>query len=123
MRHSILVGLAAAGSFAAWLAPAYHEDADLGTSRLLAGWNDPRYAAFHRLYFAIEIGMTRDQIGECIVRIYPEDGARSRPKVGEDTPLNLVLFLNPEDRREPNCEGIFIRFADGKVLSKGYSMD
>ena len=122
-RHFILVGLAAAGSFATWLAPAYLESRDLGTSRLLAGWNDARFAAFHRLYFAIEIGMTREQIEETIHRVYPEDGARSRPKVVEDTPQRLVLFLDPEGQREPNCEGIFIRLAEGEVVGKGYVMD
>ncbi len=95
------------------------------TSRSAARWagRDPRFANFHRLFVAIEPGMTRAEVGLTIDAHYPEGGERLRPTHWDNTPQHLGLFMNPEHLREPNCEGISIRFVDGKVVGKGYSMD
>ena len=102
--------------------PAYRLDKDFAISRALT-WMDPRVTNYHRLFLAIEPGMTREEVERTIDRHYPEQGKRQRPTYWDDTPQHLGLFMNPEHLREPNCEGISIRFADGKVVGKGYSMD
>ena len=105
-----------------YILPAYRLSKDFAISRAL-GWSDPRFANFHRLFVAIEPGMTRAEVELTIDAHYPEHGKRLRPTHWDDTPQHLGLFMNPEHLREPNCEGISIRFADGKVVGIGYSMD
>jgi hypothetical protein len=71
----------------------------------------------------VEIGMTRSDIINLVASHYPDDGLRLAPTVMDDTPTSLGFFMNPEDSREPNCEGIFLVLQDGKVVSKSYSND
>jgi len=102
--------------------PAYRLDKDFAISRALT-LMDPRFTNYHRLFLAIEPGMTREEVEETIDSHYPAHGERKRPTYWDDTPHHLGLFMNPEHHREPNCEGISIRFADNIVVGKGYSMD
>jgi hypothetical protein len=44
---------------------------------------------------------------------YPKNGKRQRPRIMQDNPGSL----------EPNCEGIFLDFKDGRIVSKAYSPD
>jgi hypothetical protein len=67
--------------------------------------------------------MTRDEVYAALDHRYPKSGARKRPNVMEDTATNLGFFMNPETSREPNCEGIFLKFEKGRVKSKVYSPD
>ena len=104
------------------LLPAYRLSKDFAISRAL-GCFDPRLANYHRLFIAIEPGMTRAEVELTIDAHCPEGGERMRPTHWSDTPQHLGLSMNPEHLREPNCEGISIRFEDGKVVGKGYAMD
>jgi hypothetical protein len=54
---------------------------------------------------------------------YPFDGERLRPNVIENSDIKLSFFMNPEDSTEPNCEGIFLRMRDNKVVRKSYARD
>jgi len=71
----------------------------------------------------IQPGMTRFEVLASLERHYPAGGPRQRPKIMKDTADELGFFMNPEDSYEPNCEGIFLDFADGKVTRKRYSRD
>ena len=116
----LILGLIALGY--GWVMPAYQIDKDLGTSRLLNGF-DPRFATFQRFFIAIEPGMTRAEIEELMTQHYPADGKRLPPKRVTDSEVQLFLFMNPEHSKNPNCEGMSIHFKDGRVSGKGYSMD
>jgi hypothetical protein len=105
-----------------WVLPAYLVDRDLGISRLLSA-GDPRFVTYHRFFLAIEPRMTRAEVEATMETFYPPGGERKAPTRVDDTADQLFLFMNPEHRKEPNCEGISIRFENGKVTGKGYSMD
>jgi hypothetical protein len=84
---------------------------------------DGRFRTYKALYADIHPGMTRIEVFDLIDRHYPSTGNRGRPKVLEDTPERLGFFMNPETSTEPNCEGIFLKLAQGRVASKSYSAD
>ncbi|MDB4759413.1 hypothetical protein OAF99_03630 [Akkermansiaceae bacterium] len=84
---------------------------------------DPRFRTYRSFYYEIEEGMTRQQVVEILIKYYPRDGARDRPTVRSDDEDQLGFFMNPEDYREPNCEGIFLEMKDGVVVKKTYSND
>jgi hypothetical protein len=111
---------AALGSIAALcvLAPAY-----LLAAVFKPHWIDARHRTYQSFYDAIETGMTRFEVLARLDEYYPADGARKRPRITKDTTDELGLFMNPEHSYEPNCEGIFLDFADGKVTRKRYSRD
>ena len=54
---------------------------------------------------------------------YPSEGERLRPNLIEGSGKKLSFFMNPEDSAEPNCEGIFLRMQDNKVVRKSYARD
>ena len=121
---TFLVPALGLGGVGAWAAGSFAVDPDYGLSRLLMGWHDSRLATFHRLFERIEKGMTVDEVWRTVQQLYPEGGDRVRPGFEQDA-LNdaIVLFMNPEDQREPNAEGIFLRLEGGRVARKDYSMD
>lgn len=84
---------------------------------------DARIRTYKALYREIESGMTRDQVLAMVDKHYPAGGMRQRPKIMKDTFEELGFFMNPEHSREPNCEGIFLDLADGRVVGKRYSRD
>ena len=106
-----------------WFIRPFCYDNGLGLSRLLNGWHDSRFATFHRLFFAIENGMSRADLEAVIRRVYPPKGPRTPPRFRVDDTTHIILFLDPEGRPGPNCEGIFLQFADGTIIGKGYGMD
>lgn len=84
---------------------------------------DSRIRTYWAFYDAIEIGMTRQEVIDVMDSHYPAEGQRQRPTIMRDSEESLGFFMNPEQYREPNCEGIFVDFADGKVNRKSYSAD
>jgi hypothetical protein len=84
---------------------------------------DARFRTYKRLYRDIQIGMTRSEVMELVRHHYPSDGKRLEPKVMEDSTNGLGFFMNPEQSREPNCEGIFLQMQEDKVVKKQYSAD
>jgi len=84
---------------------------------------DGRFRAYQRLYRDIEVGMTRAEVMQLVDQQYPADGKRARPKVWEDTDTQLCLFMNPERRTEPSCEGIFLTLSEERITAKEYSRD
>jgi hypothetical protein len=106
-----------------WFVRPFFTNNDVGLSRLLYGWHDSRYAAFHRLFFEIERGMSRPDLEAVIRRIYPPEGTRTPPKFWEDKPTHITLFMDSENRPGPNCEGIFLEISNGTITGKGYGMD
>lgn len=84
---------------------------------------DSRYRAYKKLYRSIQIGMTRDEVLKKMGDQYPPNGARQTPVIMEDTTNSFGLFMNPEESKQPNCEGIFLKMEDGRVVSKRYSPD
>ena len=84
---------------------------------------DGRFRTYKRFYGDIRVGMTREQVLAAMEQHYPTNGPRKRPKILNDTPEGLGFFMNPENSREPNCEGIFLRLDGGRVVKIVYSAD
>jgi hypothetical protein len=84
---------------------------------------DARFRTYRHFYQDIEVGMTREAVLAQLEKHYPASGPRGTPKILEDTATRLGFFMNPEGNREPNCEGIFLSLADGRVTQKSYSAD
>lgn len=106
-----------------WLTQAFVADRQLGESRLVFGWKDPRFNVFHRLFLQIRPGMSRSELEGVIQKLYPPEGKRRPPIFWQDQPTYITLFLDPETEAEPNCEGIFLRVSNGVITAKAYSMD
>ena len=84
---------------------------------------DGRYKTYKQLYGDIDIGMSRAQVMTLVDQYYPSGGKRLRPTIVEDSDKKLSFWMNPEDSTEPNCEGIFLRMQDNKVVRKSYARD
>ena len=84
---------------------------------------DGRYKTYKQLYGDIDIGMSRAQVMTLVDQHYPSGGKRLRPTIVEDSDKKLSFWMNPEDSKEPNCEGIFLRIQDNKVVRKSYARD
>lgn len=84
---------------------------------------DSRVRTYKTFYKQIEIGMTRQDVLATMSRCYPGNGLRARPTLMEDAAERIGFFMNPEDSAEPNCEGIFLRLKDEKIIEKTYSPD
>ncbi|MCB1210209.1 MAG: hypothetical protein KDK97_12820 [Verrucomicrobiales bacterium] len=87
------------------------------------GLVDARIRVYQTFFENLQPGMTRFEVLASLEKHYPADGPRQRPRIMKDTANELGFFMNPEDSYEPNCEGIFLDFADGKVTRKRYSED
>ncbi len=86
-------------------------------------WVDARFRSYKDFYARIEVGMTRAEIIALQDRLYPEGGPRQKPRIIIEDDRSLTFFMHPEDSTEPNCEGILLAFAEGKLKSKTYSPD
>lgn len=84
---------------------------------------DSRYKTYKQLFGDIEVGMSRAEVMTLVDQHYPSEGERLRPNIIEDSDKKLSFFMNPEDSTEPNCEGIFLRMQDNKVVRKSYARD
>jgi hypothetical protein len=84
---------------------------------------DARYKTYKQLYGDIVVGMNRAEVMILVDQHYPSGGKRLRPTIVEDSEKKLSFWMNPEDSKEPNCEGIFLRMQDNKVVRKSYSPD
>ncbi len=84
---------------------------------------DARFRTYKNLYKEINIGMSRADVMSLIVHNYPAEGKRLPPIVLENSETKLDLFMNPEKSKEPNCEGIFLKLENDKVIEKTYSRD
>ena len=84
---------------------------------------DDRFRTYKQLFGDIEVGMSRVEVMTLVDQHYPSDGERLRPNVIENSDIKLSFFMNPEDSTEPNCEGIFLRMRDNKVVRKSYARD
>jgi hypothetical protein len=127
LRRPLQVVLLLAGvAFAAvliWFARGFAEDRELGMSRVLFAWRDRRIAHFHRLFAEITIGMDRSAVFASVAKVYPDGGQRMRPKVQTDSNKEIVLFMSPETKREPDCEAIILALEHDQVTRKRYSID
>jgi hypothetical protein len=84
---------------------------------------DKRFRTYKAFYRDIHVGMTREEVIAAMDRRYPADGPRQRPKIMSDESGELGFFMDPENSREPNCEGIFLTLESGRVVKKQYSPD
>jgi hypothetical protein len=84
---------------------------------------DYRFRTYKQLFGDIEVGMSRAEVMTLVDQYYPSEGERLRPDLIEDSDKKLSFFMNPEDSAEPNCEGIFLRMQDNKVMRKSYARD
>ena len=84
---------------------------------------DDRFRTYKQLFGDIEVGMSRAEVMTLVYQYYPSEGERLRPDIIEDSDKKLSFFMNPEDSAEPNCEGIFLRMQDNKVVRKSYARD
>ena len=83
---------------------------------------DGRYRAYKNFYNEIEVGMKKSEVIALMDKKYPNDGDRGRPKCFDEDG-KLVIFMNPEEYTEPNCEGIILKFTNGNLHEKRYSRD
>jgi hypothetical protein len=86
-------------------------------------WMDARYRSYKAFYEGIRLGMTREEIMALQTQLYPEGGPRQKPQIIIEDEKGLTFFMHPEHSAEPNCEGIFLGFENGKLKSKTYSPD
>ena len=84
---------------------------------------DDRFRTYKQLFGDIEVGMSRAEVMTLVDQHYPSKGERLRPNLIEDSDKKLSFFMNPEDSTEPNCEGIFLKMQDNKVVRKSYTRD
>ena len=84
---------------------------------------DARFRTYKQLYGDIQVGMSRAEVMTLVDQHYPSGGRRLRPKVLEDSDDELSFFMNPEESREPNCEGIFLQMQEDAVVKKSYARD
>ena len=84
---------------------------------------DDRFRTYKQLFGDIEVGMSRAEVMTLVDQNYPAEGERLRPNLIEDSDKKLSFFMNPEDSTEPNCEGIFLKMRDDKVMRKSYARD
>ena len=84
---------------------------------------DDRFRTYKQLFGDIEVGMSRVEVITLVDQHYPSEGERLRPNLIEDSDKKLSFFMNPEDSTEPNCEGIFLKMQDNKVVRKSYARD
>jgi len=86
-------------------------------------WVDARFRCYKDFYAAIQLGMTHAEVMDLQAQVYPADGPRQKPQTIIEDETSLTFFMNPEHSTEPNCEGIFLGFENGKLKSKTYSPD
>lgn len=87
-------------------------------------WVDARFRSYKAFYAGIQLGMTREEVMALQAKVYPEGGPRQKPRIIVDEVESLTFFMNAEVPDSwINCEGIFLGFEDGKVVSKIYSPD
>jgi len=86
-------------------------------------WVDARFRTYKDFYGGIQLGMTRDEVMGLQTQFYPTGGPRQKPQIIIEDDRSLTFFMHPEHSTEPNCEGIFLGFKDGKLKSKTYSPD
>jgi hypothetical protein len=84
---------------------------------------DARFRAYKGFYQDLHPGMTRAEVFAAMDKHYPAGGVRKRPKIVSDEKDSLSFFMDPENSREPNCEGIFLGLRDGRVKTLEYSRD
>lgn len=87
-------------------------------------WVDARFHCYKAFYDGIQLGMTRDEVMAVQAKLYPDNGARQKPRIIVDEVESLTFFMHPEVSDSlVNCEGILLELKDGKVVSKRYSPD
>ena len=86
-------------------------------------WIDARYRSYKTFFADIQLGMTREEVMAVQDRLYPADGPRKKPSIILEDERSLTFFMHPEHATEPNCEGIFLAFENGRLKSKTYSPD
>ena len=84
---------------------------------------DGRFRTYKQLFGDIDIGMSRAKVMTLVDQHYPLGGKRLRPTTVEDSDKKLSFWMNPEDSKEPNCEGIFLQMQDDRVMRKSYARD
>jgi|GEM_PF-558834 hypothetical protein len=85
---------------------------------------DARFRSYKAFYEDIHLGMTREEVMAVQAKHYPEGGPRQKPRIMIDEAESLTFFMNAEVPDSwINCEGIFLGFKDGRVVSKTYSPD
>jgi hypothetical protein len=86
-------------------------------------WVDARYRSYKGFYEGLQLGMTHAEVMDLQAKLYPEGGPRQKPQIIMEDEKNLTFFMHPEHSTEPNCEGIFLVFENGRLKSKSYSPD
>jgi hypothetical protein len=86
-------------------------------------WVDARYRSYKGFYEGLQLGMTHAEVMDLQAKLYPEGGPRQKPQIIMEDEKNLTFFMHPEHSTEPNCEGIFLVFENGRLKSKTYSPD
>ncbi|WP_395751335.1 hypothetical protein [Prosthecobacter sp.] len=86
-------------------------------------WIDARYRSYKTFFADIRLGMTREEVMAVQNRLYPPDGPRKKPTIIVEDERSITFFMHPEHATEPNCEGIFLAFENGRLKSKTYSPD
>ena len=83
---------------------------------------DARFRTYRSFYYDIEVGMTKEEVLNVLIKNYPRDGARERPIIMSNEEDKMGFFMNSEENT-PIAEGIFLELKDGVVVKKRYSND
>ena len=84
---------------------------------------DARYRTYLKFYWSIRQNMTHAEVMAVMTDFYPPNDVRSAPILIEDNSVSLSFYMHPEDKSEPNTEGIFLKMEDGRVLDTRYVAD
>ena len=97
------------------------------TAVLIAGMNpwlvDGRYRTYLKFYWSLRQNMTHAEVIAVMNDFYPPNDVRLPPMIIEDNSTSLSFYMNPEDKSEPNAEGIFLKIEDGRVIDMRYVPD
>jgi hypothetical protein len=94
------------------------KDPEFTLSRIMFDWRDTGFAAFHRLYTRIHVGMTRNDLQQEIGRVYPASGRNKPPRIDAKSSTAITLFM-----ANHGGECILLSLANGRIVSKHYSWD
>jgi len=85
--------------------------------------HDARFRVYKKFYNDLHVGMTQQEVFAILDKHYPISGPRLRPKIlGEGENVGGFL-MHPEHLTEPNCEGVFLSWHEGRVAKVQYSPD
>ena len=89
---------------------------------------DARFRSYKIFYKNIQVGMTENELMKLRNEHYPQKGKRfpliiRNPPNQNANKNSIYFFMNPEQKKYPRREAIWINFENGNIISKSYIAD